>query len=66
VLANTTSEITLVSESGQPKEPLDVAAGYGMQLGCIVREIMSINTVNLQGEGNEHLVKLCLRKLHRR
>ncbi|KAM0842304.1 hypothetical protein ACQ4PT_058438 [Festuca glaucescens] len=29
VLANTTSEITLVSESGQPKEPLDVAAGWG-------------------------------------
>ncbi|KAK1611167.1 hypothetical protein QYE76_034840 [Lolium multiflorum] len=66
VLANTTSEITLVSESGQPQEPLDVAAGYGMQLGCIVRESMSINTVNLRGEGNEHLVELCLRKLHRR
>ncbi|KAK1610052.1 hypothetical protein QYE76_033725 [Lolium multiflorum] len=66
VLTNTTSEITLVSESGQPKEPLDVAAGYGMQLGCIVRESMSINTVNIRGEGNEHLVELCLRKLHRR
>ncbi|KAK1631515.1 hypothetical protein QYE76_005830 [Lolium multiflorum] len=66
VLANTTSEITLVSESGQPQEPLDVAAGYGMQLGCIVRESMSINTVNLRGEGNENLVELCLRKLHRR
>ncbi|KAK1670025.1 hypothetical protein QYE76_058184 [Lolium multiflorum] len=66
VLANTTSEITLVSESGQPQEPEAVAAGYGMQLGCIVRESMSINTVNIRGEGNEHLVDLCLRKLHRR
>jgi hypothetical protein len=66
VLANTTSEITLVSESGQPLEPMDVAAGYGMQLGCIVRESMSINTVNLRGEGKEKLVELCLRKLHRR
>ncbi|KAK1668664.1 hypothetical protein QYE76_056823 [Lolium multiflorum] len=66
VLANTTSEITLVSESGQPQEPEAVAAGYGMQLGCIVRESMSINTVKIRGEGNEHLVELCLRKLHRR
>ena len=47
VLANTTSEITLVSESGQPLEPEDVAAGYGMQLGCIVRESMLINTKHL-------------------
>ena len=47
VLANTTSEITLVSESGQPLEPRDVAAGYGMQLGCIVRESMLINTKHL-------------------
>ncbi|KAK1643246.1 hypothetical protein QYE76_061051 [Lolium multiflorum] len=66
VLANTTSEITLVSESGQPQEPEAVAAGYGMQLGCIVRESMSINTVKIRGEGNEHLIELCLQKLHRR
>ena len=66
VLANTTSEITLVSESGQPQEPEAVAAGYGMRLGCIVRESMSINAVKIRGEGNEHLVELCLQKLHRR
>ncbi|KAK1602660.1 hypothetical protein QYE76_027180 [Lolium multiflorum] len=27
---------------------------------------MSINTVKIRGEGNEHLVELCLQKLHRR
>jgi hypothetical protein len=65
VLANTTDEITKVSESGLPLEPADVAAGYGLQLGCIVRESMSINTKHLRSEANERLVKNCLMKLHR-
>jgi hypothetical protein len=64
-LADTTNEITLVSESGLPLEPEDVAAGYGMQLGCVVRESMSINTKHLRSEANEKLVVNCLQKLHR-
>ncbi|KAM0836645.1 hypothetical protein ACQ4PT_062179 [Festuca glaucescens] len=66
MLANTTDEITKVSESGLPLEPADVAARYGMQLGCIVRESMSINTKHLRSEANESLVDNCLTKLHRR
>jgi hypothetical protein len=65
-LADTTDEITLVSDSGLPMEPEDVAAGYGHQLGCIVRESMSINTKHLRSEANERLVENCLKKLHRR
>jgi hypothetical protein len=63
-LASTTTEITQVSESGLPLEPVDVPAGYGMQLGCIFRESMSINMKKLRGEGNENLVDLCLWMLH--
>ncbi|KAM0916776.1 hypothetical protein ACQ4PT_009942 [Festuca glaucescens] len=66
VLTNTTDEITKVSKSGLPLEPADVAAGYGMQLGCIVQESMSINTKHLRSEANERLVDNCLTKLHRR
>ncbi|KAM0927897.1 hypothetical protein ACQ4PT_002140 [Festuca glaucescens] len=64
VLANT--KITKVLESGLPLEDADVAAGYGMQLGCIIRESMSINTKHLRSEANAHLVENCLQKLHRR
>ncbi|KAM0915755.1 hypothetical protein ACQ4PT_010616 [Festuca glaucescens] len=66
VLANTTDEITKVSESGLPLEPADVAAEYDMQLGRIIRESMSINTKHLRSEANERLVDNCLMKLHRR
>jgi hypothetical protein len=47
-------------------EPEDVASGYGMQLGCFIRESMSINTKHLRSEANEKLVVNCLQKLHRR
>ncbi|KAM0917192.1 hypothetical protein ACQ4PT_009630 [Festuca glaucescens] len=66
VLAITNTKITKISESGLPLEPADVAAGYGMQLGCIVRESMSINTKHLRSEANARLVENCLQKLHRR
>jgi hypothetical protein len=36
-------EFTYVKPSGQPMEPVKLAAGYGLQLRCIVRESMSIN-----------------------
>jgi hypothetical protein len=65
-LADTTDEITLISESGLPLEPADVAAGYGHQLGCIVRESMSINTKHLRSEANARLLDNCVKKLHRR
>jgi hypothetical protein len=36
-----------VNENGIPVEPKALAAGYGMQIGCIIQETMKINTRNL-------------------
>ena len=66
VLANVTDEFTLVSPSGLPLEPKDIAKGYSMQLGCIVRESMSINTKDIRSKANEALVQTLLQKLHQR
>ena len=65
-LANITEEFTLVSRSGQPLEPKEIARGYGMQLGCMLRETVSINTHNLRSKENEALVQNLLMKLHER
>ena len=64
VLLPICEEITGVSLSGLPLEPVDVARGYNMQLGCIVRESMSINTKHIRS--NPALVNNIIRKLHKR
>ena len=61
-----TNEFTKVTPSGLPVEPEKLASGYSMQLGCIVRESMSINTKDLRSKGNEALVQNLLTKLHQR
>ena len=66
VLANITDEFTVVSPSGLPLEPKDKASGYNMQLGCIVRESISINTKDIRSKENEALLQTLLRKLHLR
>jgi hypothetical protein len=38
VLGTKLEEFTYVKPSGQPMEPAKLAAGYGIQLGCIMRE----------------------------
>ena len=45
-------------------EPEKLAAGYGLQLGCIVRESMTINQKNIRAKGNTRLRELLIRKLH--
>jgi hypothetical protein len=40
-------DFTKVSRSGAPEEPKALAVGYRMQIGCIIRETMTINTRNL-------------------
>jgi len=65
-LANVTDVFTEVTPSGLPVEPKELAKGYGMQLGCILRESVSINTKDLRSKGNEPLVKNLLKKLHQR
>ena len=66
VLANITDVFTEVTPSGQPVEPKHLANGYGMQLGCILRESVSINTKDLRSTDNEALVVHLLQKLHQR
>ena len=63
-LGNVTDEFTKVTPSSLPLEPEKLASGYIMQLGCIVRESMSINTKDLRSKGKEALVQNLLTKLH--
>jgi hypothetical protein len=55
VLGTKLEEFTYVKPSGQPVEPAKLAAGYGLQLGCIVRESMCINQKNIRAKGNTRL-----------
>ncbi|KAK1681165.1 hypothetical protein QYE76_042013 [Lolium multiflorum] len=66
VLANVTDAVTVVSESGLPMEPSWVAKGYGMQLGCIVRETVPILTQDLRSKENAAIAQSLLQKLHQR
>jgi hypothetical protein len=59
-------EFTYVKPSGQPVEPVKLAAGYDIQLRCIVRESMSINQKNIRAKGNTRLHELLIGKLHNR
>jgi hypothetical protein len=58
--------ITRVSASGHPLKPEEFVAGYGNQLGCIVRSTVPLNTVNLRSKDNVHYRTLLLQKLHAR
>ena len=66
VLANVTDEFTLVSECGLPLEPKDKASGFSHQIGCIVRESVSINTKDIRSKENAALLQTMLDKLHQR
>src|SRR4051794_17492369 len=66
VLANVTDEFTLVSPSGLPLEPAKLAKGFSMQIGCIVRESVSINTKDIRSEENAALLQTMVAKLHQR
>jgi hypothetical protein len=66
MLGTKREDFTQVNENGIPVEPKALAAGYGTQIGCIVRETMTINTRNLRDPGNAHLIQLLLQKLHER
>ena len=48
----------------EPIEPREVAACYGNQLECILRDTANINTTKIRK--NEHLKKLLLTRLHAR
>ena len=66
VLANVRDEFTSVSPCGLPLEPKKLAKGFGMQIGCIVRESVSINTKDIRSEENAALLQTMVGKLHER
>ena len=41
-------EFTQVDSNGNPMEPKHIVKGYSVQLGCILRSTVSINTENLR------------------
>ncbi|KAK1610390.1 hypothetical protein QYE76_034063 [Lolium multiflorum] len=52
--------------SGLPKEPKDVAKGYGNQLACILREVVNLNETDLRAESKAPLRAQLIARLHSR
>src|SRR3954467_5050985 len=59
-------EFTQVDSDGNPTEPKHIAKGYSLQLGCILRSTVSINTENLRHKDRGNLGTLLFTKLHER
>ena len=66
VLGTVREEFIIVRSDGVPVEPKQLAKGYGIQIGCIVRDTHSINMGNLRTDENAHLVNMFLMKLRAR
>jgi hypothetical protein len=52
--------ITHVSASGNPLVPEEFVKGYRLQLGCILRSTVPLNSKNLRSEDNAHYRTLLL------
>ena len=59
-------EFTQVDSDGHPTEPKHIVKGYSVQLGCILRSTVSINTENLRHKDRGNLRSLLFTKLHER
>ena len=59
-------EFTQVDSDGHPTEPKHIVKGYSVQLGCILRSTVSINTENLRHKDRGNLRNLLFTKLHQR
>ena len=59
-------EFTQVDSDGHPTEPKHIVKGYSVQLGCILRSTVSINTENLRHKDRGNLRNLLFTKLHER
>ena len=66
MLSNVTDHFTEVTPSGLPVAPEATAKGYIMQLGCILRESVSINTKDIRSTANKALRDVLLQKVHQR
>ena len=65
-VGNVTDVFTEVTTCGLPVAPEKLASGYSMQLRCILRESVSINTKDLRSTANEALVEHLLKRVHQR
>ena len=66
VLRTLKEEVTEVDSNGNPTAPERIVKGYSLQLGCIVRSTVSINTENLRHKDRGNLRNLLFTKLHER
>jgi len=66
VLRTVKEEFTQVDSNGHPTEPKQIVKGYSVQLGCILRSTVSINTENLRHKDRGNLRNLLFTKLHER
>ena len=66
VLRTLKEEVTEVDSNGNPTAPERIVKGYSLQLGCIVRSTVSINTKNLRHPDRGNLRNLLFTKLHER
>ena len=66
VLGTVKEEFTQVDSDGNPTEPKHIVKGYSVQLGCILRSTVSINTENLRHKDRGNLCSLLFTKLDER
>ena len=66
VLDTVKEEFTEVNCDGDPMVPKELVKGYSVQLGCILRSTISINTENLRHKDRGNLRNLLFTKLHER
>ena len=66
VLRTLKEEVTGVDSNENPTAPERIVKGYSLQLGCIVRSTVSINTENLRHKDRGNLRNLLFTKLHER
>ena len=66
VLRTLKEEVTEVDSDGNPTAPERIVKGYSLQLGCILRSTVSINTENLRHPDRGNLRNLLFTKLHER
>ena len=64
VLGTVKEEYTEVNTDGHPTAPKEIVKGYTVQLGCILRSNVSINTENLRHKDRGNLRTLLFAKLH--
>ena len=53
-------------QTGLPTHPPELARGYGLQLGAILRDVVSVNETKLRTKKKEHLRRQLIARLHSR